>query len=88
MVELGNIVTLENGMNFLILADTTLDNKRYVFAARTVEDDQVTDEYVILEVIKKDDDCFIQAVDDYDLYGKLHDIFSNDISKLMNGEEE
>jgi aminopeptidase-like protein len=75
MVEIGNIVTLENGMEFLLLAETFFEEKRYVYSMLTKENDQPTDEYAIFEVINSEDGEYLQIVLDEDLYAKLRSKF-------------
>ena len=55
MIEIGNIVTLENGKDFLLLEEINLDGKRYVYSVRVLEDETPTSEYVIYQAINTDD---------------------------------
>ncbi len=46
----GNIVTLEDGKEYLLLEETEKKNGvRYLYAVRVLENDTPTDEYLIFE---------------------------------------
>ena len=51
MIEVGNIVTLDNGTEYLLLEELTKNDTRYLYAVRVLEDETPTDEFVIYEAI-------------------------------------
>jgi len=88
MVELGDIVTLENGLNFLLVNETYIGDTRYVYAILAREDESLTKEFAILEVVKNNGKSYIKAVDDYDTYAKLVDIFDSGTKNQTDNEKE
>ena len=51
MIELGNIVTLENQKDYLLLEEVEMNSRRFVYAVRVLEDETPTNEYIIYEAI-------------------------------------
>ena len=83
MIEVGNIVTLENNVEYLILEELDHEGKKYVYTVRTLEDETPTDEFVIYEVIKVDDDSYLKDIDNKELYDELIDIVAD---KILSGD--
>lgn len=77
MIEVGNIVTLENNVEYLILEELDHEGKKYVYTVRTLEDETPTDEFVIYEVIKVDDDSYLKDIDNKELYDELIEEFKD-----------
>ena len=63
MIEVGNIVTLENDVEYLILEELTHEDKKYVYTVRTLEDETPTDEFVIYEVMDVEGDAYLKDID-------------------------
>ena len=78
MIMVGNIVTLENGIEYLLLEELEKDNVKYVYAVKTLEDETPTDEYLIFEALKDGDEEFLKEVNDRELYDELLDEFSDE----------
>ena len=80
MIIVGNIVTLENGKEYLLLEECTKDGVRYLYAVRTDKDENPTDEYLIFEAIINGDK---------ELYDELIDEFSNIVAdKILDADIE
>lgn len=87
MISVGNIVTLENGFEYLILEELEKDGKKYVYAVKTLEDDNLTDEYIVFEAIIDENGEFIKTVTDKDLYDQLLDDFSDVVAdKILSAD--
>ncbi len=88
MIEVGNIVTLENNVEYLILEELTHeDNKKYVYTVRTLEDETPTDEFIIYEVMKVNDDEYLKDIDNKELYDELIEEFKDIVAdKILNGD--
>lgn len=88
MIEVGNIVTLENNVEYLILEELTReDNKKYVYTVRTLEDETPTDEFIIYEVMKVNDDEYLKDIDNKELYDELIEEFKDIVAdKILNGD--
>lgn len=87
MISVGNVVTLENGFEYLILEELEKDGKKYVYAVKTLEDDNLTDEYIVFEAIIDENGEFIKTVTDKDLYDQLLDEFSDAVAdKILSAD--
>lgn len=58
------IITLNNGYSYKILVETSVDDKKYCFAVLLTQDEQETEEYVIFEMITKDNKEIMKLVED------------------------
>lgn len=87
MIEVGNIVTLENNQEYLILESLTRENKKYVYSVRVLPDETPTDEYLIFEALINGEEEFLKSVNDKELYDELIEEFKDIVAdKLINGE--
>lgn len=87
MIEIGNVVTLENGKEFLLLEEINVGDRRFVYSVRVLQDDTPTNEYVIFEAINMNNEEYLKDINDKVLYDKLVDAFKDVIgSKMQNGE--
>ena len=87
MIEVGNIVTLENNQEYLILEELTKNEHKYVYSVRVLEDETPTDEYLIFESIIKEDGEFLKPVNDKELYDTLIEDFKDIVAdKIVNGD--
>lgn len=75
MIEVGNIVTLENGQEYLLLEEINKGGISYLYAVRTLEDDTPTEEFLIFEALKDEEGEFLKVVNDKELYDQLIDDF-------------
>lgn len=87
MIEVGNIVTLENNQEYLLLEECEKEGKKYIYAVRTLEDESLTDEYLVFEAIVQDGEEFLKVVEDKDQYEDLIDEFKNILAdKVLNSD--
>ena len=87
MIEVGNIVTLENGQEYLLLEELKKNDITYMYAVRTLEDETPTDAFVICEAIINGDEEFLKVVADKDLYDELIDEFKDIVAdKIINSD--
>lgn len=87
MIEVGNIVTLENGRDYLILEEIEDNGSRFVYTVRVLEDETPTSEYVIYEAINSEDGEFLKDVTNKETYDKIIEQFKSVIAdKFMSGE--
>lgn len=89
MIEVGNIVTLDNGTEYLLLEELTKNDTRYIYSVRVLEDETATDEYLIYEAIVNDGEEFLKVVDDRELYDQLIEEFKDVVAdKVLAGDYE
>ena len=87
MIEVGNIVTLENNQEYLLLEECVKDGKKYIYAVRTLEDESLTDEYLVFEAIVQDGEEFLKVVEDKEAYEDLIDEFKDIIAdKILSSD--
>ena len=77
MTEVGNIVTLENGQEYLVLEELTKDNSRFVYSVRILQDDTPTDEYLIFEAINANGEEYLKPVEEKEKYDTLIEDFKD-----------
>lgn len=86
MIEVGNIVTLENNQEYLLLENLDKDDKKYIYAVRVLEDETPTDEFVIFEAIVSGQDEYLKIVSDKKLYDELIEDFKDIVAdKIVEG---
>ena len=87
MIEIGNIVTLENGKEYLLLEELTLAGNRYVYAVRVLEDETPTSEYIIYQAVNAEDGEYLKDITDKEEYERLVEEFKTVISnKIISGD--
>lgn len=87
MIEVGNIVTLDNGTEYLLLEELTKEDTRYIYAVRVLEDETPTDEFLIFEAIVNGDEEFLKGIDDKNLYDSLIEDFKDIVAdKVLAGD--
>lgn len=75
MTEVGNIVTLDDNKEYLILEEQVKDNVRYLYAVRVLIDETLTDEFTVFQAIKDGESEYLLPVKDKELYDNLIDGF-------------
>lgn len=92
MTEVGNIVTLENGQEYLVLEELTKDNSRFVYSVRILQDDTPTDEYLIFEAINANGEEYLKPVEEKEKYDTLieefKDLIADKIINFVNEEDD
>lgn len=87
MIEVGNIVTLENNQEYLLLEKLMKDGVNYLYAVRVLEDETPTDEFLIFEGIINGDDEYLKVVSDKALYDQLIEDFKDIVAdRIVAGE--
>ena len=87
MIEIGNVVTLENGKEFLLLEEVNAGTRRFVYAVRVLPDDTPTSEYVVFEAITIDNEEYLKDINDKELYDRVIEEFRDVIgNKMQSGE--
>ena len=70
--KINHILTLEDGLKFLVINQVIYRNKNYYFVARITDDESdITGEYRIGEEIKKGEDIYLSTVKDAETIHKL-----------------
>lgn len=86
MIEVGNIVTLDNGTEYLLLEELTKNDTRYIYAVRVLEDETPTDEFLIYEAIVNGGEEYLKGIEDKKLYDELIEDFKDIVAdKVLAG---
>ena len=88
MIEVGNIVTLEDNLEYLLLEDVTKNGAKYLYAVRVLIDESPTDEYLVFEAITDQDGEYLKVVEDKKLYDELIEDFKEKVSNKILGLDE
>lgn len=87
MIEVGNIVTLENNQEYLLLEKLNKEGINYLYAVRVLEDETPTDEFLIFEGIVNGEDEYLKVVSDKTLYDQLIEDFKDIVAdRIVAGE--
>lgn len=89
MSEVGQIITLEDNHEYLILETTERDGVKYLYAVRVLIDETPTDEYEIFKYEKDDSGEYLVNLEDKALFDDLFEEFKDiAASKLLNELEK
>ena len=88
MIEIGNIVTLENHKEYLLLEELNYANRRFVYAVGVNPDETPTNEYIIFEALNLGESGeFLKELSNKEEIDALSEEFKNVIgNKMVNGE--
>lgn len=64
ILEEGNIITLEDNLEYGLLLEAIIDDKSYFLAVELDENEQATDVFKVLKEIKEDDDTLVEEETD------------------------
>lgn len=64
ILEEGNIITLEDNLEYGLLLEAIIDDQSYFLAVKLDENEQATDVFKVLKEIKEDDDTFVEEETD------------------------
>ena len=82
-MRVDTVITLENGVNCLLLEKASLDNENYFLSVVLNESEEPSDEYVVLKEIIKDDKQFVIKEDDEQILVKLLNLFTLNLNSEM-----
>jgi hypothetical protein len=86
MTEVGNIVTLEDNKEYLILEELEKDGTKYLYSVRVLIDETPTDEYLIFSYQKDENGEYLVEVQDKVLYDQLVEDFKDIVSNKLLSE--
>lgn len=82
-MNIDSVITLENGVNCLLLEKVVYDNKNYFLSVVLDEEEEPSDEYVIFNEIIEDNEAYVEKVEDTELIAKLVNLFSDKVRDLV-----
>ena len=86
---MGNdeIITLEDGTEYILLLSTQRDDSKY-FLASKYENDAPTDSYEVFKEVMVGNDYAVEAVTDEELKNSLTEEFENQVDNMEDNESE
>ena len=75
-MKVDTVITLENDVNCLLLEEATLANENYFLAVVLNDDEEPSDEYVILKEHIENDEQYVIRIADEETLGKLVNLFT------------
>lgn len=70
--KINHILTMEDGMKFLVISQVVYNNKNYYFVARITDDERdIVGEYRIVEEQVDGEDTYLSTVTDTDMIRTL-----------------
>lgn len=82
------IITLGNNIEYLLLDEQILDNKKYFYAVALDKNEKLTNDYKILEEIQKDNKFFLEEVKDRKILELLITLFTKNYLESVENIEE
>lgn len=77
-MKVDEIIELENGTSYLLLLNNTIDNTNYFLAVKLNEQEESTNDYIVLKEITENNETYIQKVTDQIILSKLITEYSLD----------
>ena len=82
------IITLEDGIDYLLLDDTVLDNKKYFYAVKKKKNEEPTNDYKILAEFQEKNSFYVEEVEDKKMLELLITLFTNNYVNSLEEEME
>ena len=77
-MKVDEIIELENGTSYLLLLNSTIDNTNYFLVVKLNEQEEPTNDYIVLKEITENNETYIQKVTDPIILSKLITEYSLD----------
>ena len=77
-MKVDEIIELENGTSYLLLLNSTIDNTNYFLVVKLNEQEEPTNDYIVLKEITENNETYIQKVTDPIILSKLVTEYSLD----------
>lgn len=82
------IITLDNNIEYVLLDEQVLDNKKYFYAVAIDKNEEPTNDYVILEEVQENNKFYVKEVKDKDMLGLLVTLFTKNYVESVEELEE
>ncbi len=76
-MKTDTVVTLENGKNYLLLLEDDYMDEDYFLSVRLDENNEATDEYIVLKSIEKNGETYAQKINNPIILSQLLEDYSN-----------
>ena len=82
------IISLKDGIDYLLLDDTVLDNKKYFYAVALDKNEEPTNDYKILAEFQEKNSFYVEEVEDKKMLELLITLFTNNYVNSVEEEME
>lgn len=82
-MNIDSVITLENNVNCLLLEKVEYQNKNYFMSVLLNEEEEPSDEYVVFEEERENDDIFVVKIEDAELLTELLKLFTTKANNLV-----
>ena len=82
------IITLDNNIEYVLLDEQVLDNKKYFYAVAIDKNEEPTNDYIILEEIQENNKFYVEEVKDKNILGLLVTLFTKNYVDSVEELEE
>ncbi len=79
-----SVITLENDVNCLLLEKAVFEDNNYFMAVVLNEQDEPTDEYMVLKEIIEDNEQYVEKVEDNKVLTELVKLFTTKLDNFVD----
>lgn len=83
-MRVDSVVTLDNGINYLLLDKAVYNESVYFMAVVLNEEEEPTEEYVVLKETIEDNDIYAKIVDDPNILKELIEMFTASLKDAVD----
>ena len=87
-MTVDSVITLDNDVNCLLLEKVNFETANYLLSVGLNEDEEPSDEYVIVKEIIENNENYVEAVADPNLQARLVELFTKEVGKLVDSIPE
>lgn len=80
-MNIDEIITLDDGKEYLLLFKTNLNNETYYLASEFVNE-QPTENYEVIKEVNNNGEIWVEMIDDSELQDQLLDAFEAEIDAM------
>ena len=84
MIEIGNVVTLDNGQEYVLLEEVVVEGVRFIFGIRTENQQEITDDSMIFEAVNEDGNEYLAPIEDKAVYDELLEMFKDKAAEIID----
>lgn len=83
-MNVDSVITLDDGINCLLLEKTTYNNNNYFMAVVLDDEDEPSDDYVVFQEFIEEDGPYVEKVEDEKTLSDLLILFSKSFEKMVD----
>ena len=83
-MKVNDCINLENGKNYLLLMESTIDNTKYFLSVGINKDEQPTNEYLVLQEVIENNEEYVIPINNPVILSNLINEFKQDYDDEYN----